>query len=301
MEHVTQGEPSQRFVTAQLFDKLVHGLNLATRDVYAGRKLLQDAGTGISAVLRSPDPTLVARLLFNFTWWQSLSVGSTTFREHAAIVTTFLTRTSYHYLGAVHPITLLVQVLVRECLPPELCDMLCKAIELNYIRKLRGHSLAKNALLFRRIFGDFLIAQRRYLDVEVWYERYNADRKSLTPNARDDVWAQNMLISAKIYRGAYDEAGRVVAQAMIYLKDHGLQYSRDACCILDRSAWLTRNINDCISCEHLLQERLRIAQHIDDELETMLAVSKLWEFYKACGRPDMAAQLEESYPDILGE
>ena len=193
LEHVTHSGPFHDLGAARLFEKLAYGLSLVRKDFHAGRKLLLNAGTEVSAILQSTDPTLVAELLDHLMWWRTQCADNRIFSQHASAITTFLTRTSYHDLGAAHPVTLLIDALVRERISSDLSDMLCKAIELSYTRNLTDERQATYQLYFRRTFGKILMTQRRYLDVETWFEWYSADRKSLSGTFSDDVWALCIL------------------------------------------------------------------------------------------------------------
>jgi hypothetical protein len=154
---------------------------------------------------------------------------------------------------------------------------------------------------FRRRFGHLLTTQRRYLDVENWFKGYSADRKLLNATVQDEVLALGILAEARMFHGSYPEAGKALSQAMVCLEKNGLHHSRLGFYMIELSACLKWIVNDLVSCEHLLQENLRIAEAMGDEPELVYAVSRMWEFYRGCQRWDMAARLSESYPEILGE
>jgi hypothetical protein len=292
-------EPSPHWPIAELFRKLDYGLSLVEKDIHAGRKLLRQAGTEVSPVLQSKDPGLVTDLLVYCIWWRRWMAEKRTCLQHASVIITFLVRTSHHDLGVAHPVTLLIDILAREPITPDLCDMLCMAIDLKYVRRLRDDTPMHYKASFRHIFGSLLIAQKRYLDVENWFARYSADRKFLNATADDDVWALGTLSLARARRGSYPEAETALSQAMICLRKNGSYYSNSACHIMRVSAMVKWFVSEWASYERLLLEHMRIAQIIGNEVEKTYAVSQMWHYYKSKGRLDLAAQLSETYPDIL--
>lgn len=299
LDNITRNGHLQNSDTTLLFEKLASGLEVVRTNVTAGTRLLREAGLEVSAMLQNPDPTIALRLLDNLSAWQTDLEENEIDKQYVSLIHRLLIQTSREDLGYEHPLSLLITTLGCGRMDAELSDMLCEAIELNYSRKLRDEKLATSKSFFRRIFGVLLVTQERYLDVEDWFEKYAGDRDFLNPSVYDDVWALGTLATSRLLRGSYSEAGNALSQAMDYVEKNDLRHTKVACHIIGLSAWLKWSVYDIASCEQLRQEQLRIAQILGEEFEIVCSLAGMWEFYRDCGRLDMAARFLDSYPEIL--
>ena len=296
-----QGVPSEH-LSRQMKDILLtleDGLLLFKYHARKGTRLFNAAGASIPTFFRNAGSHTAVELLEHLIYVQTLHEECAVSTQHVRALHTLWMRAACHELGSTHPLTLLLNILTYDHIPASFSDMLFKAIDLNYLRQLKGHRLAAGTIYFRQSTVECLYIHGRFLEVEEWFDSYMANRKYLNPMLNDDLRALEVLAHSREERGLYLEAEQALDQALTRLQDKDLQCIDTGARVSFLYGRVKEKTNDLVSSEQWYREYLDIAKSSNDEMEIHRAFFELWSFYRRHEKPNATSQLEEAYPGIL--
>ena len=278
---------------------LEDGLVWFKKHARKGTQLLNAARAKIPTFLRNANSYTAMVLLEHSMSVQNFYKEREVSTQYVCALRTLWTSAACHELGRTHPLTLLVDVLIYDRIPASVCDMLYKAIDLNYLRQLKGHRLAAATIRVRKSIAETLCLHSRFLEVEDWFDSYMASRELFNPTTMNDLSALEFLACSREARGLYLEAEQALDQALTRLQDKDLQCCDTGGRVAFLYARLKEKTNDLVLSEQWYREYLDIAKSSNDEMEIHRAFFELWDFYRKHEKPNAASQLEEAYPGIL--
>ena len=216
-------------------------------------------------------------------------------------VSTLLRHLASEILSPRHPVRLLIDAYLHGRVSPDLCDMMFKAIDLNYTRRVTPSGNNSCVADISLAFGRILVCQRRYRDAEKWFETFSEQRSKERLTLDAAIESFRILAKAHRYRGSFLEAESTLIEAWKMLMGHGKAASHAAFLLLQERAIVRRRMNDPITCAKLLREALEIAggPRFSDCGEVSYAVRLLHEVYLDHGQGQSAQKVLAQYPAIF--
>lgn len=293
---------AERAIINDFYYKMNCGLKVICHDNSPGWGLLYEQGCRVHAALQSRHPSNLIWLLKSLIDWQADVQKADWLSQPVMRVSTLLKRLASDVLDSRHPIRLLLDAFLDDHLSHSLCDILFKAVEHHYSRKVAPSGTHSSVADISLAHGRILVSQGRHEDVEAWFEKFSDQRSKWSLPLDAEIESFRILAKSRRYRGSYSQADSVLLKAWDMLVSRNSATSHAAFLVLQERAIVQRRMRDSKCCTTLLLQALEVAEspRFFDCGEVSYAVRLLHTVYREHGQLEDASQISVRYPALFG-